>query len=148
MENKSDVLCQFALFNYWKEIKRLGFILHAGDKIELGFSGVWHHNCWSITATSLNALSQCWLLSTHTVELNPVVETGIPTVSIASCCLNFHCERMITMALILDAHFKDWEWNSILDRKAVLMATKVAVVNIWASGWFLRDQLNCVCCNL
>lgn len=43
-------------------------------------------------------------------------------------------EGVVAVALVLDAHLKDGKWNSLLDMEAVLVAPKVAVVNIWIAN--------------
>jgi hypothetical protein len=37
---------------------------------------------------------------------------------------------VITVALVFDTHLQYWEWNSLFDGEAILVAAKVAVVNI------------------
>jgi hypothetical protein len=65
------------------------------------------------------------------------MEASIFAMIIAGRCLFHSCLLMIALAFLGNTHFKNWVWNSILDGQTILMACKMAVINIWTSGWCL-----------
>lgn len=108
-----------------------------------GSGNVWNQNFGGLTTTSFHTLTHGRLSAySHVgvVEFTSIVDTGISAVSITSWSFLEPSGSVITIALIFDTHLKDWEWNSILDRETVLVAAKVAVVEIRASSWLLGGQ--------
>jgi len=58
------------------------------------------------------------------------MDASISAMSIASCGLLYHRLLVITIAFLCNTHFKNWEWNSILDRQTILMTIEMAVVKV------------------
>ena len=78
----------------------------------------------------MHTLGHSWLIAAHHVELGVVEAVGLALLTALWWSI-LESQLVIAMALVLDAHLEDLERHSLLDVETVLVAAKVAVVDVW-----------------